>query len=248
MFRTFYHLPSSYLCVRHHHLPSSYLCVSKPMVVPHVITALTPTTYPCTHDGCSRVYNQRKGLNRHLKSHQEKSFVCEISGCGKSYFRGEHLKEHVKNKHGGSGLISKTIPNNVISCDLPGCNSSFPSRDNLLLHMNECHNIKSPSYTKEFESYGDFKVKLAKFEDDNSSLYVKRDSQRTPLYHSSSFICGWSPDSSASDLLSKSCASPSVGKKIKKFLTSLPQPKGSSKCLSTIFVKTLWYGPCTAKI
>ena len=114
--------------------------------------------------------------------------------------------------------------------------------------MNECHNIKSPSYTKEFESYGDFKVSLAKFEDDKSSLYVKRDSQRTPLYHSSSFICGWSPDSSASDLLSKSCASPSVGKKIRKFRTSLPHPKGSSKCLSTIFVKTLWYGPCTAKI
>ncbi|KAK9386662.1 fungal-specific transcription factor domain-containing protein [Lipomyces mesembrius] len=66
----------------------------------------------------------RKGL--------EKTFVCEVSGCNKSFTRLEHLARHQLNHS----------PKEIFTCSWPGCTKSFV-REDLRLRHTERHRKRS---------------------------------------------------------------------------------------------------------
>ncbi|EGN93770.1 hypothetical protein SERLA73DRAFT_115823 [Serpula lacrymans var. lacrymans S7.3] len=53
-------------------------------------------------------------------------FACQVSGCGKLFARGEHLKRHVRSIH------TNEKPH---KCPYPGCGKDFSRHDNLGQHM-----------------------------------------------------------------------------------------------------------------
>ncbi|KAG5642160.1 hypothetical protein DXG03_003544 [Asterophora parasitica] len=55
-----------------------------------------------------------------------RAFVCTVTGCGKCFIRGEHLKRHIRSIH----THEKPHP-----CPYPGCGKSFSRRDNLGQHV-----------------------------------------------------------------------------------------------------------------
>ncbi|KAI0673910.1 hypothetical protein C8Q78DRAFT_968446 [Trametes maxima] len=57
---------------------------------------------------------------------QKRSYTCDVSGCGKCFARGEHLKRHVRSIH------TNEKPH---KCPFPGCGKDFSRHDNLGQHM-----------------------------------------------------------------------------------------------------------------
>ncbi|KAJ7230243.1 hypothetical protein GGX14DRAFT_313414, partial [Mycena pura] len=55
----------------------------------------------------------------------ERTFVCKVEGCGKSFVRGEHLKRHIRSIH--------TYEKPHV-CPYEGCGKTFSRRDNLAQH------------------------------------------------------------------------------------------------------------------
>ncbi|KAI0778926.1 hypothetical protein BD413DRAFT_601564 [Trametes elegans] len=59
-------------------------------------------------------------------SNQKRQYICSVSGCGKLFARGEHLKRHVRSIH------TNEKPH---KCPFPGCGKDFSRHDNLGQHM-----------------------------------------------------------------------------------------------------------------
>jgi len=55
-----------------------------------------------------------------------RTYVCDVSGCGKCFARGEHLKRHVRSIH------TNEKPH---KCPHPSCGKEFSRHDNLCQHM-----------------------------------------------------------------------------------------------------------------
>ena len=71
-----------------------------------------------------------------------RSYVCDISGCGKCFVRGEHLKRHVRSIHTNdkrkffiSWMLFLLIVTLAHICPIEGCDKSFSRRDNLGQHV-----------------------------------------------------------------------------------------------------------------
>lgn len=58
--------------------------------------------FNCKFDGCSKKFEYKWILDRHVNSHfSSKLFKCEFGGCEKAYKSKENLNLHTKNKHLG---------------------------------------------------------------------------------------------------------------------------------------------------
>ncbi|TFK88910.1 hypothetical protein K466DRAFT_487969 [Polyporus arcularius HHB13444] len=57
---------------------------------------------------------------------QKRGYMCKVTGCGKCFARGEHLKRHVRSIH------TNEKPH---KCPYPGCGKDFSRHDNLGQHM-----------------------------------------------------------------------------------------------------------------
>ncbi|KAF8633581.1 hypothetical protein AX15_001374 [Amanita polypyramis BW_CC] len=53
-------------------------------------------------------------------------YVCKVEGCGKCFFRGEHLKRHIRSIH---------THEKPFKCTYPECEKLFNRHDNLLQHL-----------------------------------------------------------------------------------------------------------------
>lgn len=59
-------------------------------------------TYDCTE--CDRKFDRPHGLKIHMETHmteRERSFICPVKGCGKSFYRGSDVNRHHKEVHLG---------------------------------------------------------------------------------------------------------------------------------------------------
>jgi uncharacterized Zn-finger protein len=74
--------------------------------------------YSCTK--CDQTFTWYQELNKHLKSHEKKDYICEI--CGKTFKNSYNLKQHVFAHKDTKGF----------QCDL--CEKSFKTRSNLVQH------------------------------------------------------------------------------------------------------------------
>ncbi|KAK7695230.1 hypothetical protein QCA50_002420 [Cerrena zonata] len=62
-------------------------------------------------------------------------YLCDVSGCGKRFARGEHLKRHIRSIH------TNEKPH---KCPYPGCGKNFSRHDNLGQHMRVHKGFKLP--------------------------------------------------------------------------------------------------------
>ena len=57
--------------------------------------------FPCSVDGCGRLFMTRSGLGKHgVKEHGgQVRLVCGVAGCGKLFYYKSELRKHVRQKH-----------------------------------------------------------------------------------------------------------------------------------------------------
>lgn len=96
--------------------------------------------FVCKHPRCPKTYATHFGLQRHLASHQPKSYRCKE--CPKSFSLAQYLKEH-------SYIHTGELP---FVCDHPSCDAKFKQAGRLSfhrkLHQNLIFHIKKVNRSK----------------------------------------------------------------------------------------------------
>jgi hypothetical protein len=75
---------------------------------------------------------------------KSRTFRCNVSGCGKCFLRGEHLKRHVRSIH---------TYDKPFKCTIPSCGKHFSRRDNLVQHL-KIHKDQSAAFSSHALSPG----------------------------------------------------------------------------------------------
>ena len=106
----------------------------------HGLRIHSEKTMLCTHEGCAFGTAHKSDFNKHLKTHSnDRPYVCDTDGCGKSYKTLCHLKAH-RTTHNGRQF----------ECDVDACSKRFKSQRNLNQHMERQHSKQSKEYVCEF--------------------------------------------------------------------------------------------------
>ncbi|KIJ66501.1 hypothetical protein HYDPIDRAFT_86579 [Hydnomerulius pinastri MD-312] len=91
-----------------------------PVPVPNLTKKSRGRRVPTVHGPSSSARGQRDAaLGARI-------YLCDVSGCGKCFARGEHLKRHIRSIH------TYEKPH---KCPYPGCGKEFSRHDNLGQHM-----------------------------------------------------------------------------------------------------------------
>ncbi|XP_014101803.3 zinc finger protein 25 [Bactrocera oleae] len=125
--------------------------------------------YPCTREGCSKAFNRRSGLARHLRQHDGHSFqyACDQDGCDKVYKHKPTLVMHQRKYHKlgpelkthvceicGKVFKTTTMLNDhhythkdkserPYACEQPNCMRRFSNKDKLKVHLMRHAGIKN---------------------------------------------------------------------------------------------------------
>ena len=82
--------------------------------------------FPCTYQGCNRIYKTKGNLKTHLRIHNgDFSYRCEYDGCEKSFVSSYSYKIHHR-------IHTKERP---YQCESDGCEKKFNTRYRLGAHM-----------------------------------------------------------------------------------------------------------------
>lgn len=108
-------------------LPSPALPLPPPRGSPRP-KAVGPAVLTCQVCGASFPSSSR--FHRHIKSHTEPTFVCEVAGCGKGFRRREQLLRHAWT-HVAEGKPCR--------CTEASCGKSFADAHSLLRHTQRVH-------------------------------------------------------------------------------------------------------------
>ncbi|CAO2652740.1 Nn.00g021510.m01.CDS01 [Neocucurbitaria sp. VM-36] len=103
---------------------------------PHRRQAPRPGGYPCHVEGCERVFDRACELNRHQKTHLDRSErPHKCSACKEGFLYPKDLHRHER-KH-----IQQPSAQVTFFCRYPGCGNleGFSRRDNLLRHQRKQH-------------------------------------------------------------------------------------------------------------
>ncbi|KAH8033537.1 hypothetical protein HPB51_013614 [Rhipicephalus microplus] len=82
--------------------------------------------FPCTLEGCDRVFERGRQLRVHLLSHTAcRPFKCAVDGCDWAFATEYKLKRHMETHEGKKDFM----------CDVEGCGQHFTTVYNLRAHM-----------------------------------------------------------------------------------------------------------------
>uniref|UniRef100_A0A034VSV7 Endothelial zinc finger protein induced by tumor necrosis factor alpha n=1 Tax=Bactrocera dorsalis TaxID=27457 RepID=A0A034VSV7_BACDO len=125
--------------------------------------------YPCTQEGCTKAFNRRSALARHLRQHEGYSFqyACDQDGCDKVYKHKPTLVMHQRKYHKlgpelkthiceicGKVFKTTTMLNDhhythkdkserPYACEQPNCMRRFANKDKLKVHLMRHAGIKN---------------------------------------------------------------------------------------------------------
>ncbi|XP_039966042.1 zinc finger protein 888 isoform X2 [Bactrocera tryoni] len=125
--------------------------------------------YPCTQERCTKAFNRRSALARHLRQHEGYSFqyACDQGGCDKVYKHKPTLVMHQRKYHKlgpelkthiceicGKVFKTTTMLNDhhythkdkserPYACDQPKCMRRFSNKDKLKVHLMRHAGIKN---------------------------------------------------------------------------------------------------------
>lgn len=115
-------------------------------------------------DQCPGIYKSRKSFIKHVMSHKQTSFDCDVAECRKSFKAKQNLKNHKLNVHTKTlcDQCSMMIPtirmkehrllhhsgldpaDKPLKCDVSGCKGAFRSRQALKYHQITAHSNERP--------------------------------------------------------------------------------------------------------
>ncbi|XP_075533733.1 uncharacterized protein LOC142566743 [Dermacentor variabilis] len=120
--------------------------------------------FPCTLEGCDRVFERGRQLRVHLLSHAAcRPFKCAVDGCDWAFATEYKLKRHLETHEGkkdftcdvvGCGQHFTTVYNlrahmklhgrPTFGCLSPGCSQVFGTRRKMELHLREHQELDAP--------------------------------------------------------------------------------------------------------
>ncbi|XP_065298004.1 zinc finger protein ZXDC-like isoform X4 [Dermacentor albipictus] len=120
--------------------------------------------FPCTLEGCDRVFERGRQLRVHLLSHAAcRPFKCSVDGCDWAFATEYKLKRHLDTHEGkkdfmcdvvGCGQHFTTVYNlrahmklhgrPTFGCLSPGCSQVFGTRRKMELHLREHQELDAP--------------------------------------------------------------------------------------------------------